>query len=76
MTNVVKIEEIREKLSTSHFVPQSPKLELAFWYFLLKYEPLRNIKCKKVSETQEVLRNAIRKKLFNNSLPLLLIQSD
>ena len=36
-----------------------------------------NIKCKKVSETHEVLRNAIRKKLVNHPLSLLLpIQSD
>ena len=38
---------------------------------------LVNIKCKKVSETQEVLRNAIRKMLVNHPLsPLLPIQSD
>ena len=36
-----------------------------------------NVKCKKVSETQEVLRNAIRKKLVNHPLSFLLpIQSD
>ena len=38
---------------------------------------LVNIKCKKVSETQEVLRNTIRKKLVNYPLsPMLPIQSD
>ena len=30
MTNVVKIDEIREELSKFHFVTQSPKLELVF----------------------------------------------
>ena len=30
MTNVVKIDEIREELPASHFVTSSPKLELVF----------------------------------------------
>ena len=40
MTNIAKTGEIREELSTSHFVTLSPKLELfSFRNFLLKYEP-------------------------------------
>ena len=35
-----------------------------------------NIKCKKVSETQNVLRNAIRKKKINHPPPQLSIQSE
>ena len=34
-----------------------------------------NIKCKKVSETQDSLRNPIRGKLFNALSPLLPVQS-
>ena len=34
-----------------------------------------NITCKKVSETQDVLRNPIRGKLFNTLSPLLPVQS-
>ena len=39
MTNVVKTDKLREELSTSYFVTQSPKLELILRNFLLKYEP-------------------------------------
>ena len=39
MTNVVKTDKLREELSTSYFVTQSPKLELILRKFLLKYEP-------------------------------------
>ena len=42
-----------------------------------KCKKVEEIKYKKVSETREVLRNAIRKKLINHPLsPLLPIQSD
>ena len=64
---------------------QSPKYELFFFFLVsrirnsmisnirhkdqAKYVEEINIKCKKVSENQYVLRNAIRIKLFNHPFP-------
>ena len=39
MKNVVKIDEIREELSTSHFWRNHRNWNLPFHNFLLKYEP-------------------------------------
>ena len=51
MTNVVKVDEIREELSTSHFGRNHQNWNLSFRNFLLKYEP--RIKDKKLHDKEQ-----------------------
>ena len=51
MKNVVKVDEICEKLSTSHSLTYHQNWNLFFGNFLLKYEPC--IKDKKLHDEEE-----------------------